>query len=153
MCLWSNTQQRVSGLTHSSSSSDLTNNAEHSNISRRKTTGSSKFSYRCQFCWPREEGTLQASLSGTLPPSSAVAGYASEGALALDLSKHFSLRPQKRGGLLGTGRGVGGGWRGGKSEGSIAHSNPEDREGRGLPPEQQKLSSRECTTQLLSQLR
>ena len=55
-------------------------------------------------------------------------------------SKRFALRPQKlRGCLLGTGTGGGGG-RGkgakGKSEGSTARTDPEDRGGRGPPPEQ-----------------
>ena len=45
--------------------------------------------------------------------------------------------PQKRGGLLGTGtKGVGGGGEE-RASGSTAHSDPEDRGGRGPPPEQQ----------------
>ena len=47
-----------------------------------------------------------------------------------EVSKHFALRPQKRGGLLGKGG------KGRKSEGSSARSNPEDRGGRGPPTEQ-----------------
>ena len=50
------------------------------------------------------------------------------------LSKHFALHPQKRGGLLGTGRRVGG--VGEESEGLTARTVQEDRGGRGPPPEQ-----------------
>ena len=60
------------------------------------------------------------------------------------VSKHCALRPQKRGGLLGTETGVGGGWVSGgrKSEGSAARTDPKNRGGRGQQPEQPML--RQC---------
>ena len=54
------------------------------------------------------------------------------------VSKHVALRPQKRDGLLGTGKwGMGGGG-GVKSEWLVCANRPsKDRGGRGSPPEQQ----------------
>ena len=57
---------------------------------------------------------------------------------------HFALRPQKRGGLLGTGTGVGGmGCRGGGGGYERVKARPRipperDRRDRGPPPEQWK---------------
>ena len=62
------------------------------------------------------------------------------------VSKHFALRPQKRDVLLGTGTGWGlggGGEEERKSEGSTALTDPEDRGGRGPPPEQSEIL-RQC---------
>ena len=56
---------------------------------------------------------------------------------------HFALRPQKRGGLLGTGTGEGGVGGGGGGEDERVKARPrippeKDRRDRGPPPEQWK---------------
>ena len=52
---------------------------------------------------------------------------------------HFALRPQKRGGLLGTGGGGGGGGGAGERVKARSRIPPEkDRRDRGPPPEQWK---------------
>ena len=55
--------------------------------------------------------------------------------MGLEVSNHFALCAPKRGGLLGTGTEVVGG---GGGEGSTGRSDPDDRGGRGPPPEQPK---------------